>query len=108
MKPAGHARVARVVDHDGLEVRFAVREDGQQPPLEVGDPAVRDGYERHGARRCGLILSRRRLQRLELAPRGAVQDVPPTGAQLFTDRIARFEVAIAPALDAFSQKLFGL
>jgi len=69
---------------------------------------VHDGYQRDSSRRHRLVRRRRRLQRLELAPRGAVQDVPPTGAQLFTDRIARFEVAIAPALDAFSQKLFGL
>jgi hypothetical protein len=69
---------------------------------------VHDGYQRDSSRRHRLVSRRRRRQCLELAPRGAVENVPPTRAQLRADRIGRLEVAIAPALDAFSQKLFGL
>jgi hypothetical protein len=39
---------------------------------------------------------------VELAPGGAVENVPPTRAQLVADRIGRLEVAIAAALDALS------
>ncbi len=45
---------------------------------------------------------------MELAPRGAVENIPPAGTQLVADRIGRLEVAIKSALDAFSQKLFSL
>jgi hypothetical protein len=70
---------------------------------------VRHGYERDGTRRYrfGCQRRRRRLQRLELAPRGAVEDVPPSGAQLFADRIGRFEVALAPAFNACSEEPFS-
>jgi hypothetical protein len=66
---------------------------------------VRHSYERDRAWRHRLVGRSRRLQRLELAPCGAVEDVPATGAQLFADRIGRFEVAIAPAFDAVGQEL---
>jgi hypothetical protein len=106
VQPAGHAGIAGVVDDDGFEVRLAMGEDGQQPSLEVGDPAVRNGYERDGPRRHRLVCRRRRLQRLELAPGWAVEYVPAAGAQLFADGIGSFKVALAAALDAFSQQLF--
>jgi hypothetical protein len=67
---------------------------------------VRNGYERNGPRRYRLVCRSRRLQRLELAPCWAVEDVPPADAQLFSDRIGRFEVALAAALDALCKKPF--
>jgi len=67
---------------------------------------MRNGYERDGPRRRRLLCRRRRLQRLELASGWAVENVPAAGAQLFADRIGRFEVALAPPLDAFGQELF--
>jgi hypothetical protein len=69
---------------------------------------VHDGYQRDSSGRHRLVRRRRSLQRLELALCGAVENIPTTGPQLFADRIGRLKVAIAPALDAFSQKLFGL
>jgi hypothetical protein len=85
-----------------------VGEDGQQPALEVRYPTVRHRYERDGPWRHRLIGRRRSLKCLEVAPLCAVQHVPPTGAQLFADGIGRFEVALAPALDALGQQLFSL
>jgi hypothetical protein len=108
MQPAGHAGVAGVVDHDGFEVGLAVGENRQQPSLEVGDPPMRDGYERDGSRRYRLVCGHRRLQRLELAPLCAVEDVPPSGAQPLADRVGGLKVLLAPTLNAFGQKLFGL
>jgi hypothetical protein len=61
---------------------------------------VRDRDERHGAGRRRLILGRRRLERLQLAACGAVENVPSPGSQLFADGIRGVEVAFAPALDA--------
>jgi hypothetical protein len=69
---------------------------------------VRNGYERDGPWRYRLVLGRGRFQRLKFAPLGAVQDIPAAGTQLLADGIGRLEVTIAPALDAFSQKLFSL
>jgi hypothetical protein len=69
---------------------------------------MRDRYQRDRARRRRLVLLGRGLQRLELASRGGVEDVPPAGAELIAYRIGRLEVALAPALDAISQQLVGL
>ena len=67
-----------------------------------------DGDKRDRPRCHRLLTQRRGFQCLEIAAGGAVDNLPPTGAQLLADRIGRLEVAIAPALYAFSQQLFGL
>jgi hypothetical protein len=69
---------------------------------------VGDCYQRDGPRRHRFVPRRRSFQRLELAPGGAVENVPPARAQLVADRVSRLEFAIAAELDAFSQQLFSL
>jgi hypothetical protein len=100
VQPPRHPDVARVVNDDGLEVRLAVSEDGEQPPLDVRDPAVRDCDERDGARRHWLVAWRRSFHRLQLAARGAVENVPAAGAKLLADAVGRLKIVLAPALDA--------
>jgi hypothetical protein len=65
---------------------------------------MHDGEQRHGARR-GSRLARWRLQRLELAPGGAVNDIPPARAQPPPDGVGRFEILVSPELDALSEQL---
>ena len=79
-------------------------EHGEKPALDVWDPAVRNSYERDGARRHGLACRRRRLQSLELAACGAVEDIPAAGAQPFAYLVGGLEVASQPALYTLGQK----
>ena len=55
----------------------------------------------------GLRRRRRRLERLKLTACGAVEHIPPAGAQPLADLVGGLEVALAPALDALSQQLLG-
>jgi hypothetical protein len=53
------------------------------------------------------LVARLRLQRLQLASRGAVDDVPSTGAQLVANCVGLFEIALPAALDALVEKTLG-
>ena len=55
LQPSRDARISRVVDDHGLEVRPGVREDRQEPSLGVGLPTVDDREHRDGSR-LGLRL----------------------------------------------------
>ena len=97
-QPACDPRVAGVVDHDRFEIRLAVSEDREQPPLGVREPAVDDGEQGYRAwygrrRRAG-----RGFDRMQLAARGAVHDVPTAGPEPLADGISGFEVPFPPAL----------
>jgi hypothetical protein len=63
---------------------------------------MRDGYQRDSTRRHRLVSHGRRFQSLQLAPRGAVENIPTARAKLFPDRVGCVKVPFAPALDAFS------
>jgi hypothetical protein len=57
-----------------------------------------------GARYRSRRLARRRFQRLELAPTGAVHDVPPARAQPLANGVCRFEVLLPAELDALGEQ----
>jgi hypothetical protein len=80
-----------------------VREHRQQPALDVGPPSVHDRQQGDGAGDWSWGGARRRLQRLELAPVGAVHDFPPTFAQSLANRIGFCEVLGSSAGYSFSE-----
>ena len=72
LQPAGHPHVTRVVDQNRLEIGLAVSEHREQPPLDVGPPAMHNGEQRDRARdRCSLRWCWG-FERLQLAALGAV------------------------------------
>jgi hypothetical protein len=85
-----------------------VGEDGEQPPLDVGYPPVRDGQEADRTGSCGAGGPDRGFQCLEVAARGAVEDIPPARAEPLANFVGGLEVMLAPALDALGQQLLSL
>jgi len=53
------------------------------------------------------LVARLGLQRLQLASRGAVDDVPPALAQVLANCVGLFEIALPAALDALVEKTLG-
>jgi hypothetical protein len=68
---------------------------------------VHDREEGDGARHRGRRLAAGRLQGLELASFGAVDDIPSAGAQLFTEGVGGDEVALPPEQDALREESLG-
>jgi hypothetical protein len=66
-----------------------------------------DDRQRGDRARCCGRGRRRRLERLELAARRAVDDVPAALAQLLADRVRRLKVTGATKLDAPVEKLLS-
>jgi hypothetical protein len=85
-----------------------VREHGQQPALGVWLPPVNDREQRDRALDRRRLVAARRLQSLELASFGAVDDVPPTGPQLFTEGVGGGKVALPPAQNALGEQSLGV
>jgi hypothetical protein len=84
-----------------------VGEDGEQPALGVRLPTVHDREQGDRAGFRCLGGARGRLERLQLAPFGAVHDVPPARAQSLAEGIGANEVLVPPALDALGEQLVG-
>jgi hypothetical protein len=84
-----------------------VGEDREQPALRIRLPAVNDREQGDLARDRFRLVARLGLQRLQLASRGTVDDVPPTGAQLVANCVGLFEIALPAAPDALVEKTLG-
>ncbi|MEO8744902.1 MAG: hypothetical protein ABI334_00225 [Candidatus Dormiibacterota bacterium] len=69
---------------------------------------MHDGEQRDRAWNRWRRGARRRLLRLELAPFGRVDDLPPTLTQLLAQGIGGGEVVLPPALDALGEQLLRL
>jgi hypothetical protein len=54
-----------------------------------------------------LCCAGRRLQRLELAPLSAVDNLPSACAQPLADGVGGFEVLVSPELEALGEQLFS-
>jgi hypothetical protein len=81
-----------------------VREDRQQPALDVGQPAVDDGEQgdrSRGGRRRRVGWS---AERLQLTSGGAVDHVPATVAKLPSNRVGGLEVTRPATLDSFVEE----
>jgi hypothetical protein len=69
---------------------------------------VDDREQRHGpSSRCRL-LSRGRLERLELASGRAVDDLPSSRVELLPEGVGGGEVTLQPALRALGEQSLGL
>jgi hypothetical protein len=65
---------------------------------------MHDGEQADGARNRTRFVAGCRLDRLQLAAAGAVQDVPAALTQPLADRVGGGEVAETPALDALVEQ----
>jgi hypothetical protein len=85
-----------------------VAEHREQPPLCIRLPAVDHGEQGDRARDRQRSGERWSFQRPQLAALRAVDDFPPSRAQLLAKGIGGGEVALAPALDALGEKSLGV
>jgi len=107
LQPARDALIVGVVDDQRLEIRFRVREHREQPALGVWLPAVHDREQGYGARLGLRSLDWPRRDRLQLAARRAVDDVPSAVAEPIANRVRGLEVALATPRDAFFEELLS-
>jgi len=65
---------------------------------------MHDGEQRHRPRYGLRRHAGRGFDRLQLAPRGAVDDIPSAGTEPIADGVGGFEVPFPPALRALGNK----
>ena len=103
-EPARDPRVARVVDHDRFEICLALGEDGEQPTLGVGAPSMNHGEQGDRAWHSLRRWAGPGFDRLQLTPRGGVDDIPPARTKPIADGVGAFEIPVPPALHALGNQ----